>query len=134
VGYRRGAEGRQISDGLSKTIFVAEKYLSTDMYTNGRHDGDNNSMYEGYDWDTVRWGGAQAGDNPGKIPVRDAPSRAGSTHDFAEHFGGPHTVLNAAFCDGSVHTVSFDVDPEAWNAASRRNGGSTGRERYADPI
>ena len=25
--------------------------------------------------------------------------------------------------------VSFDVDPEIWNAQSRRNGGKTGRER-----
>jgi type II secretory pathway pseudopilin PulG len=133
VGYRRGAKPQQVTDGLSNTIFAAEKYLSTDMYENGRHDADNNSMYEGYDWDTVRWGGAQTpvspGDSPGKIPYRDAPSRAGSTSDFAEHFGGPHTSLHVAFCDGSVHTVNFDVDPDAWNAASRRNGSSTGRER-----
>ena len=133
VGYRRGASLRQITDGASKTLLVGEKYLSKDMYTNGRHDADNNSMYEGFDWDTVRWGGAQAAvnpnDNPGKIPVQDAISRAGSTSDFAEHFGGPHSVLNTANCDGSVASVSFDVDPEIWNAQSRRNGGKTGRER-----
>ncbi len=138
VGYRRGAKMRHITDGTSKTLFAGEKYVSSDMYTNGRYDGDNNSMYLGFDWDTVRWGGAQApqnpGDNPGKIPYRDEPSIAGSTSIHVENFGGPHTILNASFCDGSVHNINFDVDPEAWNAASRRNGGKTGRERYADPL
>lgn len=138
VGYRRGAKVRQITDGSSKTILAAEKYLSSDMYTNGRNDGDNNSMYLGFDWDTVRWGGAQApqnpGDSPGKIPYKDAPSIAGSTSQYVENFGSPHSILNAAYCDGSVRSVGFDVDPEAWNAASRRNGASTGRERIVDPI
>ncbi len=138
VGYRRGAKVRQITDGSSKTILAAEKYLSSDMYTNGRNDGDNNSMYLGFDWDTVRWGGAQApqnpGDSPGKIPYKDVPALAGSTSQYVENFGSPHSILNAAYCDGSVRSVGFDVDPEAWNAAARRNGASTGRERVVDPI
>ena len=137
VGYRRGAELRQISDGASKTLLAAEKYLSTDMYTNGLHDADNNSMYTGWDWDTVRWGGSigfptddpDALANPGQVPIQDQKSNPrGNTQNFVKHFGGPHSVLNAVGCDGASPTISFEIDPWVWNAYVRRNGGKTGRE------
>ena len=131
VGYRRGAKLRQVSDGASKTLLAAEKYIPSNRYTDGSHVGDNNSMYEGWDWDVVRWGGAVRGDqpwdpdNPGKIPYQD---RKGTKDEYPENFGGPHGALNAAACDGSCPSISFDVDPPVWNAYSRRNGGKTGRE------
>lgn len=137
VGQRRGAKLRQVTDGASNTLLSAEKFVPTNHYEDGLYDGDNNSMYEGYDWDTVRWTGAQTPDtpdgNPGKIPLQDYDVGNDKVIGL-EQFGGPHSALNAAYCDGSVHTVGYDVDPEAWNAVGRRNGGDTGRERPHDPI
>lgn len=135
VGLRRGAKLRQVTDGASNTLLAAEKFVPSNRYLDGSYAADNNSMYEGYDWDTVRWTGAQApqnpGDNPGKLPYQDID---GDKALYTENFGGPHSALNAAYCDGSVHTITFDVDPEAWNAVGRRNGGDSGRERLHDPI
>ncbi|TWT29782.1 Type II secretion system protein G precursor [Posidoniimonas corsicana] len=138
VGYRRGAKLRQITDGSSKTMLAGEKFLSSDMYTNGLHVGDDNSMYEGFDWDTVRWTGTQQPDDPedqpNKMPQPDQPG--GNKKDLhPESFGSPHAAVNAVYCDGSVHSINFDVDPEAWNALGRRNGADTGRERFSqDPL
>lgn len=134
VGYRRGAKLRQITDGSSKTMLAGEKYLSSDMYINGLHTGDNNSMYEGFDWDTVRWTGTQAttdGSRPNKMPEKDKPDLGTATGDYtySDNFGSPHAAVNLVYCDGSVHSVNFDVDPEVWNAIGRRNGTDTGRER-----
>ncbi len=128
VGYRQGVQMRRITDGASKTLLVGEKYISTDRYTTGDYVGDDNSMYVGFDVDTIRSGSQTA------LPRQDEPSPNGSKSDGQRDFGGPHTALNIAFCDGSVHTIGFDVDPEAWNAAARRNGADTGRENPHDPI
>ncbi|MCO6046237.1 DUF1559 domain-containing protein [Aeoliella sp. ICT_H6.2] len=135
VGLRRGAKLRQVTDGASNTLLAAEKFVPTNRYLDGSHVADNNSMYEGYDWDTVRWTGTQTPDDPedepDKMPQQDID---GSKQLYTENFGGPHSALNAAFCDGSVHTINYDVDPEAWNAVGRRNGSDTGRERLHQPI
>ncbi|TWT86014.1 Type II secretion system protein G precursor [Posidoniimonas polymericola] len=134
VGYRRGAKLRQVTDGASKTALAGEKYLSSDMYIDGRHDGDNNSMYEGFDWDTVRWTGSQQNDetfeDQGKLPQRDKPD-GNARETFAERFGSPHAAVNMVYCDGSVHSINLDVNAEVWNAVGRRNGGDTGRERFS---
>jgi prepilin-type processing-associated H-X9-DG protein len=38
-------------------------------------------------------------------------------------FGSPHTSgINAAFADGSVHSISFDVDVLVFNSLGTRNG------------
>ncbi len=129
VGYREGVQMRRITDGASKTLLVGEKFLNTDRYTTGDHVGDDNSMYVGYDIDSIRVGSQTA------LPRQDEPSpNVTAKGDGDTLFGSPHTAVNLAFCDGSVHTIGFDVDPEAWNAAARRNGGDTGREQPHDPI
>ena len=54
-------ELRQITDGTSKTLLMAEKYLRTDLYGDSGTEisvnscADNNSPYQGYDWDVIRW-------------------------------------------------------------------------------
>jgi prepilin-type processing-associated H-X9-DG protein len=38
-------------------------------------------------------------------------------------FGSPHTGgINAGFADGSVHSVSFDIDVTVFNSLGTRNG------------
>ena len=60
----------QITDGTSKTALVGEKSMKPLFYDLGYGDpndsppyskgngGDNNSMYQGYDIDTIRWIGS----------------------------------------------------------------------------
>src|SRR5262249_36304869 len=51
-------QSAKITDGLSNTYLVGEKYLEPENYYNGVNGADNTSMYQGYDWDVNRWGNA----------------------------------------------------------------------------
>lgn len=108
-------ELRQIEDGTSNTVLVAEKYF--DLEAEGQC-SDNNSMYQGYDWDVVRW-----------MDVKDAylPQQDGSitpVEKCSKRFGSIHPgTVQAVYCDGSVRGLSFDIDPEAWQMMGIRNDG-----------
>jgi prepilin-type N-terminal cleavage/methylation domain-containing protein len=116
-------EARQITDGASKTIVCAEKYLRFDLYgDSGRSSidtcADNNSLYQGYDWDVIRWMTTLNGSGQRYAPQPDSFSGA-----LCEvRFGSAHTsVFNAAYCDGEVQGISYDVDPEVFELLCRRN-------------
>jgi prepilin-type processing-associated H-X9-DG protein len=72
---------------------------------------DNGSMYQGHDWDILRWGHA------GLPP---APDRRG--FDGIRVFGGPHAEgCYFTFCDGSVQFISYDIDGETHRRLSNRH-------------
>jgi prepilin-type N-terminal cleavage/methylation domain-containing protein/prepilin-type processing-associated H-X9-DG protein len=117
--YRMAARVDQITDGTSKTLMVAEKLVPVRYYAGGcdtsdrtGHGGDNNSMYQGYDFDNSRW----------SHPVPDTASGA---RDFGQNmFGSAHsTGLHVSFCDGSVRMISYSVDSDVWGDLIRRNNG-----------
>jgi prepilin-type processing-associated H-X9-DG protein len=77
-------------------------------------------MYNGYDRDNL---GSAANKPPGvggkQPPTPDSP-------DFAEawFFGGPHSGgWQVAFCDGSVHFISFDIDIVSHSRLANRQDG-----------
>ncbi len=45
---------RQITDGLSKTYLIGEKYLQPELYTTGNDAGDNENALTGLNWDNAR--------------------------------------------------------------------------------
>jgi prepilin-type processing-associated H-X9-DG protein len=76
------------------------------------NDGDNSSMYQGYDKDNTRWiGEAPEQDTDG---IGNHAARFGSTHS-----GG----MNLSFCDGSVQTISYDIDQDVWGSYGSRSDG-----------
>ena len=90
----------QIFDGTSNTYAVGEKYLDPDHYFTGEDPSDNENMYAGDDIDNFR---STALVFP---PFRDRP---GFYTD--QTFGSAHIAgWNAAFVDGSVQTMSFEID------------------------
>jgi prepilin-type N-terminal cleavage/methylation domain-containing protein/prepilin-type processing-associated H-X9-DG protein len=98
-----------ISDGLSNTYLIGEKHLNPDAYLDGSDAADNNPIYEGYDWDICRWSVPYLGAD-GKthysVPVRDMPGLSNSTD-----YGSAHpTSFNISFCDGSVRTISYNIN------------------------
>ena len=110
---RSTMELREIEDGLSNTFMLGEKYLDPVLYDDGGDWGDDNSMYVGYDWDTIRWGNASTPPQPDRPSLR-LPKAFGSAHP---------TSLHMAFCDGSVHAISYDVDVITYERlANRRDG------------
>jgi len=90
---------REITDGTSHTILVAEHGKNPDGYFTGVDWADDGSMFNGYDDDNhvQTWLGNLRRDTPG---YQDYYQPIGSAHAFGANF---------AFCDGSVHMVSYGI-------------------------
>lgn len=121
---------QQITDGTSKTALVAEKYLRFDLYGldanfSVNSCADNNSLYQGYDWDVIRWVNSAAGMRRRGDPLADYTPQSDSFDDpqaCVVRFGSAHTsIFNAVFCDGSVQSIAYDVDMETLELQFRRN-------------
>jgi prepilin-type N-terminal cleavage/methylation domain-containing protein len=123
----------QITDGTSKTMMVAEKYVRSDNYeADAAHYSDDRGWTDGWDPDQMRstcflpvadsdpigWGDLKNyfGDNFGVTGAFPA----GNFNVL--HFGSAHTGgFNAVFADGSVHTIGYDVDAVVFNHLAARN-------------
>lgn len=132
-------ELKQITDGLSNTVMVGEKFLNPDEYeVPTRYEGeagggDEHSMYQGFDWDVNAWGGGgidlsgkfsdrwrPAQDSPREIIVLPNGQQRGLTGNYGSaHAGGLHVVL----CDGSVHTINYDIDLKTFGYLCNRFDG-----------
>lgn len=126
---RFGVKLRQVSDGTSKTMLYGERWVHVSMHELDHSipppQYDNNSIYQGWDWDTIRW--ASGHDSTLGLPWPDSQGdtgRRGPIPSDCYRFGSTHPGgLNAANIDGSVHSVSFDIDPNAWNGLGGRDDG-----------
>jgi prepilin-type N-terminal cleavage/methylation domain-containing protein len=119
-------ELRRMSDGVSNTIACAERYLSVDNYggdaTKTSNCADNNSMFQGYDWDVIRWMTTRNGAASKFIPRPDTTP----ADPCSVFFGGAHGALfYAVNCDGSVQGISYDIEPETFEMMCRRDDGGT---------
>lgn len=106
----------EITDGTTNTYLVGEKYLDPLHYADGSDNGDNMSMYEGFDTCTIRY--ADPGYTPS--PYQDTPGFwAGKSTVFGSaHAGG----CNMSLCDGSVRTISYSIDLNVHaNLANRKD-------------
>lgn len=105
--------GQMVSDGTSKTYMVAEKYLNIDLYANGLDPGDNEAAYASHNSDNYRT----------VSTIFGPPRRDRSGLSIKEIFGSSHQEgFHAAFCDGSVRSVSFSIQPAVHVANGTRNG------------
>lgn len=118
---------RQITDGSSNTYLAGEKYMQADRYDSNSPPGDNLPMYIGEDYDTTRYA---AKCNVIEIP-EDAhppePDRAGDRKHVM--FGSAHPGgANMLLCDGSVTSISYDIDPETHLWLAMRDDGRVASE------
>jgi len=105
------SEVKKVEDGLTKTYLAAEKYLNPDHYTNGHDGADNTSMYQGHDWDVNRWA------NNVNRPHQDRPG-----YTNFNSFGSPHSAsFHAVFCDASIKSISYNIDPDTHRRLADRN-------------
>jgi prepilin-type N-terminal cleavage/methylation domain-containing protein len=104
----------RITDGSSNTYLIGEKYLSTRHYDTGGDSADNETWCTGYNNDNFR--------NAFHTPEQD------SEKSHSGKFGSAHaTVWLMSFCDGSTHSMSYDIDRQVHrNLANREDGNPIG--------
>jgi prepilin-type N-terminal cleavage/methylation domain-containing protein/prepilin-type processing-associated H-X9-DG protein len=115
VSYVRSEVGiRQISDGTTNTYLIGEKHIYYDDYLTGKDRGDNETWCTGFNNDNFRSTGRLSGGAiveavpiPDGTKVPTAPPADDNIYRFgSQHPGG----VNMSLCDGSVTTISFDID------------------------
>ncbi|QDU89093.1 hypothetical protein Pla175_24790 [Pirellulimonas nuda] len=111
----------QITDGTSKTMMIGEKWVFASEYEGGGP-SDDRGWLDGWDPDTVRL--TCTGPAPdGALPQLMADSDSKGLDNQAYLFGSAHSgVLNAAFADGSVRSIAFDIDLYVFNSLGTRDG------------
>jgi prepilin-type N-terminal cleavage/methylation domain-containing protein len=131
---------KKIPDGLTKTYLIGEKSLQPRQYdpstlTNPtRNWGDDQSMYQGYDFDSVRWCYNSYPNAPSQpppagdrswLPLQDRNDPNWNLWGIGQ-FGSPHTAAcYFLMCDGSVQPISYNVDPLVhWKLGNRSDGQS----------
>ena len=88
--------------GVSNTYLLGDKYVDPDYYYNGQDVGDNEWATAGWDNDTCRTADTSFGDTP----MQDTPG-----YQNWYIWGSAHpTNMHMAFCDGSVHDISYAID------------------------
>jgi prepilin-type N-terminal cleavage/methylation domain-containing protein/prepilin-type processing-associated H-X9-DG protein len=131
----RPTKDAKISDGTSKTILIAEKYIRYDLYEGGGP-SDDRGWTDGWDPDVMRCTCIQPLDD-GSINPEHSPADLGSNSNdswYTLPLGSAHAGgINAVFADGSVHTLNYGINVYVLNALGTRNGTSAGLGGPADP-
>lgn len=110
-----------ITDGTNCTYMIGEKYIRADYYATGQDGGDDQGMYEACGIDTIRWGYVDESAGIEYPAMRDTPGLNGWWR-----FGSPHSgVANYVLCDGSVRSISYEIDGFVNRRLANRQDGET---------
>ncbi len=102
--------------GTSNVLMIGEKYLESRSYQTGLPRADNEHAFSGYNNDIYR--------TTYFPPLHDRPG-----YDASTIFGSAHTAtLNVAYCDGSVHSISYSISTDVWSNLGNRDVGSLSQE------
>jgi prepilin-type N-terminal cleavage/methylation domain-containing protein len=134
VVYIRSEVGfNQIEDGTSNTYFVGEKLVNPDEYGGDTVLGSrlsyatNQAAYCGYEWDNQRraWNPYFETTESSKEFATPRPDTPGDPNTYGA-FGSAHpSSFHMTFCDGSVHSISYDVDLYTHSYLANRQDGQT---------
>jgi prepilin-type N-terminal cleavage/methylation domain-containing protein len=101
-----------IRDGMSMTYLVGEKYMASDRAHTGTDPGDTTVLFAGYSNSNTRFG-------------LEAPRQDARTVTAPTAFGSPHRAgFTMAFGDGSIRTLSFEIDRAVHLSLSARADGA----------
>jgi len=101
-----------VTDGVSCTLMLGEKYLGSDSYGTGKVGADNENQFAGFDNDIGR--------TTYRAPMQD---RWGL--DDTDAFGSAHpNAANFVLCDGAAISINYSVDPNTFKLLGSRNDGA----------
>ena len=111
-----------VTDGTTHTFCLGDKMMSLDAISGGQYD-DNEGYAVGWDDDNTR--NVCATVNGVLVPLPPGPDiHMGNTDPSPNYFGSSHPGgLNMSMADGSVHFVSYNIDPFTWQYLAVRNDG-----------
>ncbi len=122
-----------IVDGTSNSLLVGEKFVDGAFayIPSGQTGGCNEDQgwVDGWDNDAVGYGVDYYGSkgSPPVIPMRI--TALNQTDDCGGAFGSVHESCMFVFCDGSVHSLGFDIKGTVWmRLCSINDGQVTGFE------
>ncbi|WP_428308895.1 DUF1559 domain-containing protein [Lacipirellula sp.] len=134
VHYRSEVAENRIEDGTSNTYLIGEKYIPADVYAGSSAMagvgfpswGENQGMYSGFEWDNQRvaWSSVWPVDQQENFqPSQDRSGVTGVTPE--RPFGSAHAAaFNMVYCDGSVHSISYDIDVVTHGSLADRQDGN----------
>lgn len=103
--------GKDVSDGTSNTLMLAEKYL---VHPLAQDCDDDQGWVDGWDNDTICFSSSS-------LPIQDGTNPGGGCGLI---FGSAHTgYMMSVFADGSVHTISYSISAATWKSLCSRNDG-----------
>src|SRR5260370_4497614 len=104
-----------IKDGTSNTLLVGEKRLNL-TYLGSVQKDDDLGYASGWDNDTMR-----------RTNIRPVPDFWGTKgQDGGERFGSSHSDrFNAVFADGSIHSITYSIDPTTFRYLGNMADGQT---------
>jgi prepilin-type N-terminal cleavage/methylation domain-containing protein/prepilin-type processing-associated H-X9-DG protein len=110
--YKRTTRMLDVTDGTSNTLLIADKRLNIGKL--GRSQNDDDTGYaSGFDQDVIRY--------TSRAPAPDYSAPRG---DGDLRFGSSHTGrFNAVFVDGSVHPISYTIDPTVFRYLGAKSDG-----------
>ena len=109
---------RDFTNGTSNVLLVSEKYVDKATDTTTPDCNDDQGWTDGWDNDTI-----SLGMGSGSTAVAPMPNGTAGTCGF--YFGSNHPAgVQCVATDGSVRSVSFNVNPAAWLIYCQRNSGA----------
>ena len=120
-----------ITDGASSTLMVAEKFVDGAFAFSSdeqNHCNEDQGWVDGWDNDAV---GDATGfkKDQGSLEIPKQIWAKAQTDECGANFGSVHESCMSVFCDGSVHAISFTIDPVVWGRlCSMNDGNPTGFE------